>query len=130
MRKTLTIVGDNFHDIPSFYAEINRVFMSAEEWTLGSSLDGLEDMLHGGYGAIAGREPVRLVWKGFERSRSNLGVETTRAFLREKLQRPETFNADLIGRQLDALDRGVGQTYFEIVLEIIAGHPNIELVAA
>jgi len=54
----------------------------------------------------------------------------TRAFLREKLQRPELFNAELIGRHLDALDLGVGQTYFEIVLEITAGHPNIELVTA
>jgi RNAse (barnase) inhibitor barstar len=130
MAKTLTIIGYNFHDIPSFYAEINRVFMSAEEWTLAPSLDALSDMLHGGYGAIAGREPVRLVWEGFEGSRSNLGVETTRAFLREKLQRPEQFNVELIGGQLDVLDRGVGQTYFEIVLEIIAGHSNIELVTA
>lgn len=34
MTKTLTIIRDNFHDIPLFYAEINRVFMSAGEWTL------------------------------------------------------------------------------------------------
>ena len=130
MTMTLTVIGDNFHDIPSFYAEINRVFMSDEDWTLGPSLDALDDMLHGGYGATAGREPVRLVWEGFEGSRSDLGVETTRAFLREKLQRTELFNAELIGRQLDALDRGDGHTYFEIVLDIIAGHPNIKLVAA
>jgi hypothetical protein len=57
-------------------------------------------------------------------------VDTTRAFLREKLQRPELFNVELTDRQLDALDRGVGETYFETVLKIIAGHPNIELVAS
>jgi len=42
--KTLTIIGCGIHDIPAFYAEINRVFMAGEDWTLGESLDGLDDM--------------------------------------------------------------------------------------
>lgn len=102
--------------------------MSEEEFALAQSLDALNDMLYGGYGAIAGGEPVRLVWQDIERASSVLGVETTRAFLRAKLECPEVFNAELIGRQLEALERGDGKTYFEIILEIIADHPNIELV--
>ena len=87
-------------------------------------------MLHGGYGAVPGREPVKLVWQDMEKSRSGLGVETTRAFLRGKLQRPDVYDVKLIDRQLDALERGAGKTYFQIVVGIIADHPNIELVAA
>jgi hypothetical protein len=130
LAKTLTILGSNIRDIPSFYAEINGVFMAEEDWALGHSLDGFDDMLHGGYGAIAGQERVTLVWRGFEGSRSALGVETTRAFLHEKLQRPDLFDTAGIFRQLAELEQGTGQTYFDIILGIIADHRNIELVIA
>ena len=128
MTKTLTLAGNRIHDIASLYDEINRVFMAGEDWTLAPSLDALNDMLYGGFGAIDGDEPVALVWDGFERMSDVLGLETTRVFLKQKLDRPEVFNIDLIRRQLDALERGEGQTYLEIVLEIISSHANIDLV--
>ena len=37
----LTIDGNRIRDIPSFFMEINSVFMSGEEWQLGPSLDAL-----------------------------------------------------------------------------------------
>lgn len=128
--KTLIIDGRNIRDIPSFYDEVNRVFMAGEDWRLGHSLDAFDDMLYGGYGAIAGTEPVRLCWRGFEESRFTLGLPATRDFLQQKLARPHLFDTVRVTRQLDALEQGTGQTYFEILLEIIAGHPNIELVPA
>ena len=128
MTKTLTLVGADIHDSPSLYDEINRVFMAGEDWRLGPSLDALDDMLYGGFGAIDGEEPVILVWEDFERMQTSLGRETTRTFLQAKLDRPDVFNTALIRRQLDDLERGEGQAYLEIVLEIIAGHANIELV--
>lgn len=126
----LTIAGRDIVDIPTFYAQINRVFMADEGWVLGQSLDALNDLLYGSYGAIKGREPVELVWQDMEASRSALGIATTRAFLAEKLRRPDLFNVDVIGGQLDALERGTGTTYFDIVLEIIGNHRNIVLVPA
>ena len=130
MTKKLTIAGRDIVDIPTFYAEINRVFMADQGWALGESLDALNDLLYGGYGAIKGREPVELVWQNMEASRSALGIATTRAFLVAKLQRPDLFNVDVISGQLDALVRGAGKTYFDIVIEIIGDHPNIALVPA
>lgn len=130
MAKTLTIDGGRIADLPSFYAEINRVFMADEDWALGESLDALDDVLYGGYGVIAGREPITLIWRDMDASRTALGLETTRAYLRAKLERPDVYNAELIGRQLDALERGIGRTYFETVLDIIADHPAITLVPA
>lgn len=131
---TLELAGRAIVDIPSFYAEINRVFMADETWALAESLDALNDLLYGGYGAIDGRAPVELVWRDMEASRAALGIETTRAWLLEKLQSPTTFNAtfntDVIRNQLDALERGDGQTYFDIILEIIGDHRNIMLVPA
>ena len=128
--KTLTIMGQHIADIPSFYAEINRVFMADMDWKLGHSLDGFNDMLYGGYGAIVGRVPIRIVWQDIEKSKTALGLETTREYLQNKLLHPELFNLTLIQSQLSELDRGVGKTYFEIILEIVADHPNIELVQA
>ena len=125
--KILTIDGDAISDIPSFYDEVNRVFMAGEDWKLGASLDALNDMLYGGYGAIKGNEPVTLFWRNMERSRSALGLDATRAFYRAKLQRPEAFNLDRIREDLDRLECDGGPTYFEIVQQILADHPNIAL---
>ena len=128
--KIFTIMGQNVGNIPSFYAEINSVFMAGEDWALGQSLDAFHDMLCGGYGAITGREPIRIVWNGIEHSRIALGLETTRDFLRKKLHQPEIYNIELINSRLVELDCGTGKTYFELILEIIADHANIELVPA
>ncbi len=128
--KTLSLAGNDIRDIPSFYEEINRVFMAGENWKLGASLDAFDDMLGGAYGAITGRESVRLIWEGMDENRRGLGRAATCSYLLEKLTRPDVFNVALISRQLAELEAGRGRTYFETVLEIIAGHPNIELIAA
>lgn len=125
--KILTLDGDSIHDIPSFYEEINRVFMADEDWKIGPSLDALNDMLYGAYGAVQGHESVVLVWNNIEKNRTDLGMHTTADFYREKLKHPEIFNIEKIRKDLDALEKGTGSTYFDIVLEIIAEHPNIEL---
>ncbi len=124
----LTIDGRNFSDISGFYREVNRVFMAGEDWQLGESLDGLDDMFYGGYGILQGAGPVKLRWLAMEQSAADLGLLETRRWLTAKLQRPDSFNTDAIHRQLRELEAGSGQTFFQIVLEIIAGHSNIELV--
>lgn len=129
MSKTLIIDGTAIRDIPSFYDEINRVFMAEEAWKLGASLDALNDMFHGDYGAIEGDEPVTLIWRGMERNRADLGIEATREFYRRKLERPEIFDVKRVARDLDALEAGAGPTFFDIVLQVLADHPNIALVA-
>lgn len=127
MSLNLQINGRAITGIDSFYAEINRVFMADEEWALGPSLDALDDLLYGGYGALQGHATATVTWRDAELSRAVLGMDATRAWLQVKLQQPGTFNADVIRRQLDALERGEGQTYFEIVMEVFAGHPRITL---
>ena len=127
--KELVLDGGQFHDIPSFYEEVNRVFMADADFKLGISLDAFNDMLYGGYGAIRGNEPIRLRWLNLEKSRGDLGVEATIAFYKAKLEQLGTFDAEWSRRKLEELERGEGQTYFDILLEIIGLHPNIQLVA-
>lgn len=126
---SLLIDGSAIHDIASFYAEINRVFMADEDWQLGPSLDALDDLLYGGYGAMAGHAAVSVHWKDIAHSRVALGEAATRAWLQEKRARPGTFNIRAIDAQLEALERGQGQTYFDIVMDIFAAHPNVRLTS-
>ncbi|MEP7455058.1 ribonuclease inhibitor [Phyllobacterium sp. SB3] len=128
MTDTFTIDGKNVSDISSFYDEINRVFMADEDWKLGPSLDALNDMFHGGVGAIKGNGPVTLIWKEMEKNRTDLGVEVTRRFYLGKLESPEQYDVMRIKRDLAELENGTGPTYFEIVLQVIADHPNITLL--
>jgi RNAse (barnase) inhibitor barstar len=130
MPDELTIDGVAVHDIPSFYDEINRVFMSGESWRLGESLDALDDLLYGGYGALHGRSSARVVWTDHEASRRALGREATIAHHRSKLERPGVFDSGLARSAISALEAGEGTTYFEIALAIFADHPSIELVLA
>jgi len=130
MPTTLTLDGHRIHDIASLYDEINRVCMADENWQLGPSLDALDDLLYGGYGALDGDARVTLVWTDFEASRTALGIAATRHYLQGKLDAPGRFDRVRFQAELDALDAGTGQTYFDIVLSIIAAHPNITLVPA
>lgn len=79
MTRILHIEGASINDIASLYVEINRVFMADEDWQLGASLDALDDLLHGGYGALAGHAIATVVWRDIAHSRDALGRETTRA---------------------------------------------------
>jgi len=127
---TFDIDGAAVHDIASFYDEINRVFMTGEDWRLGPSLDALNDLLHGGIGTLRGHDEVRIVWHDHEAGRRALGREATIDYYREKLRHPEIFSADRFRPLLDELEAGDGATYFDIVLEVFADHPEIELVLA
>ncbi len=128
MQKRLIIEGDRINDIPSFYAEINRVLMQNEDWQIGHSLDALNDLLYGGFGELKQDEPVELVWRQLDISKAVLGEAATKAFYLEKLENPGVYNARLIGEKLAALEQGNGPTFFEIVIDIIAEHPNIDLI--
>lgn len=124
------IDGSTMTDIASFYAQMNRLLMDGESWALAESLDALNDVLYGGYGPIAGREPVRFVWKDIAATRAALGRKATCAFLRERLKTRTMFNGSPIVDQLAALESGLGTTYFDVVMQVFADHPNIEIVPA
>ncbi|GAA1935467.1 hypothetical protein GCM10009775_29130 [Microbacterium aoyamense] len=118
---TLTIEGSRIDGIPSLYDEFNRVFMADADWRMGESLDALNDVLY----AVHGH---RVVWHDHARSRRALGITATAEYYREKLRHPEIFNEAVFRERLDAVEAGTGPTYFDIVLEVFADHPQIDLV--
>ena len=130
MKKEIIFDGFAIHNKKSLFEEINRAIMSDEDWEIGESLDAINDILYGGVGKIKGNEPIRLIWKNFEANKELFGKEFTADFYKEKLKHPEVFDTESIQATLDELENGNGQTYMDILLEIIAEHPNIELVKA
>lgn len=129
MAKRICIDGNNISDKKSLYQEINRVFMADEDWTIGESLDALNDLFYGGFGLIDGNEPVELIWTNFNHNKELFGVDFTIEFYQEKLKQPEIFSSKIIQKNISDLENGTGLTYFEIILEIIAEHKNITLIA-
>ncbi|WP_254562296.1 barstar family protein [Dyadobacter diqingensis] len=129
MTKQITIDGNSIVDIPSFYVEINRVFMKSETWQIGDSLDALHDLLFGGYGEIGTSVPIELIWINLDKSRLALGYEVTKAYYKQKLEPDSPYNKALFSVKLAALEAGNGDTYFDIILAIIADHPNISLIS-
>lgn len=129
MRKEIIIEGSRIHDIASFYEEVNRVFVVEDDWKIGSSLDAFNDLLYRATGNVTdAEEPAMLIWKDMEQSKEALGYEATKAYYLEKLQPESPYNKKLFQEKLTALENGNGQTYFDVILEIIAEHPRIELV--
>jgi len=127
---TIELDGRPWRPASPAQAIANGVFMAGEDWQLGPSLDALDDLLHGVHGVLAGHERATVIWSDIEHSRAALGRTTTRQWLQSKLEAPGTFNTRTIARQLDALQRGEGPTYFEIVMDIFASHRQITLVPA
>ena len=127
-RATFTLDGAAVHDISSFYAELNRVFMANESWKLGESLDALNDLLWGGIGALTDVENPRIVFENWEYIRDALGAEVTREYYLSRLAQPERYNAEHFAAALGDLDAGAGVTYFDLVLEVFAEHPDVDLV--
>ncbi len=123
-----TLDGSRIDGIASFYDEVNRVLMTGEDWTLGPSLDALDDLLYGGIGSLRGVQRPTIVLSHHRTVRSALGAPATRAFYLGKLARPDVYDVDRFRADLAALDAGDGPTYFDLVLAVFADHPDITLV--
>jgi len=123
----VVIEGACIADIPSFYAEINRVYMADENWQIGS-LDGFDDLLYGGFGKVQNAKKHTIIWKDIDHSRAALGVTTTLAYYQEKLAANSPFNQTYFQQKLSDLQAGKGQTYFDIVAEIIQSHPKVDWI--
>ncbi|MDP9961775.1 ribonuclease inhibitor [Chryseobacterium lathyri] len=125
--KIITIDGSRFSDLPGFYDEVSLVLMKNTDWKVGT-LDGFDDILYGGFGVFESREKIEIRWKESQKSKEDLGLETTRIFYQNKIRQGKPFNIELMQEKLDSLLSGKGQTLFEILVEIIESHKNITLI--
>lgn len=127
--KKIIIDGSHFSDLNGFYEEISEKLMKNQDWKVGT-LDGLNDVLYGVPENFNPKGTVEIIWKNSEKSRENLGFETTLNFLEKKLEIGKPYNVKLISQQKEDLISGKGQTLFEIIVEIFSEHQNIILELA
>ncbi|CAI8822344.1 Ribonuclease inhibitor [Chryseobacterium sp. IT-36CA2] len=125
-RKMIVINGGHFSSLGGFYEEVSSVLMKDTDWKVGT-LDGLDDILYGGFGVFENKEEIEIIWKESEKSKEDLGYEATREFYENKIRQGKLFNIELIQQKLNDLTEGKGQTLFEILVEIIESHSNITL---
>lgn len=118
-KKMTVINGGHFSDLAGFYKEVSQLFMKDEDWKIGT-LDGFDDVL---YGVESG-----IIWKDSQKSKEDLGFNSTKEFYENKIIQGKPFNIRLIQQKLDDLLSGNGQTLFDILIEIIESHKNITLV--
>lgn len=71
--KTITINGNNFSDLDSFYDEIEKVLILDLTFKMGRNLDAFHDVLRGGFRVVEYEEPYTLIWKNHKKSETCLG---------------------------------------------------------
>jgi hypothetical protein len=107
--------------LEGFFQEFGRQVIPGSRW--GENLDAFNDVLRGGFGTPD--EGFVLVWRNSDISRSKLGHEAMARKLEERLTRYRSSAAEA---ELAAARRGEGETVFDLLVEIIQGHPEVELV--
>jgi RNAse (barnase) inhibitor barstar len=70
--KTITIDGDSFSDLATFYDEIEKKFTKDLGWKIGRNLDAFNDVLRGGFGITKYTEPIEVVWGNSQKSKVDL----------------------------------------------------------
>jgi hypothetical protein len=121
----IVIHGGHFSSLGGFYEEVSKVLMKDTDWNVGT-LDGFDDILYGGFGVFENHEEIEILWKESQKSKQELGF-ATREFYENKIKQGKPFNVKLIQQKLDDLISGKGPTLFDILVEIIESHTNINL---
>lgn len=126
--KHLILDGNQFSDLSSFYEVANTIFMKGVEWKLGESLDAFNDILYGGFGVFEPKEKIDLTWINHEKSKVDLGLKATVGFYEAKIESGYPYDSSLNKERLNHLIEGKGQTLYEILIEIVKSHRNINLI--
>ena len=123
MKTEYQIDGMAFGDFKGFVAHFNSVVFNKRVWN--GNLDALNDILSGGFGTPD--EGFSLTWRNSHTSRKALGYAETTIWRMENLQRCHPSNRPRVQSELKDAQNNQGETLFDIILEIIRGHKDIDL---
>jgi RNAse (barnase) inhibitor barstar len=125
--KTIIINANHFSDLAGFYEEMDKLFMKGVDWKMGHSLDALNDILYGGFGVFDPGEPVLVLWHNVSKSKQDLGHDATKKNYKMKIDKGYPYNVKLFQDKLAEIEKGNGQTLFDMIIEIFEDHKNIQL---
>src|SRR5690606_37785309 len=113
----LVVDGSRFDDLEGFSREVSRLL---DSYTWRGNLDGLNDVLRGGYGTPRGGSVLR--WLHAERARAALGHAETARRLERLLPSVDPSGRAAFVARLDAARRGEGPTHFDEVVALVREH--------
>ena len=122
-KPVIKIHGQRVTSLETFYDEVSASLIPSASW--GRNLDAFNDILRGGFGTPDGG--FTLVWDSSEHSRQNLGYPETIRYLTRKLERCHSTGREKVRAELLTAQALQGQTLFDLLVEIIQGHEEIEL---
>ena len=123
MKKTYTIDGAQFTNLVEFYNAFGVEVLPGKEW--GKNLDAFDDVLSGGYGTPP--EGFCIVWKNSALSHERLGLAETLKYLEHQLSVCDSSQRNSVFAEIGKLKKGNGQSLFDMIIEIIKEHEDIEL---
>jgi len=126
-KKKIIIDGIRYNDIDGFYDEIDKVLTKGLTWRTGHNLDALNDLLRGGFGVHEYGEAIVIIWKNAKKSRVDFGYDATIKHYERVLTRCHPTNANSVSSLLEDAKQKKGATLFEILIQLIQSHDNIEL---
>lgn len=127
-KKQIIIEGNRFNNIKEFYTEIDRTLTKDLTWKAGHNLDAFNDLLHGGFGVHEYGEEIIIIWNNTDKSKKDLGYDATIKYYEEMLKRCHPTNKDRVNNLLKDSINGNGDTLFDIIIEIIKDHEQIQLI--
>jgi RNAse (barnase) inhibitor barstar len=123
----LEIDGGSFSNLKGFYDEVERGLTSGLNWKIGRNLDAFDDVLDGGFGMHDYGEDSELIWMNSERSKLKLGYEETVKYYQNILGKCHPTAKREVRGKLELAKNKVGETLFEMIVEIIKEHQYIKL---
>ena len=95
-KRIIIINGNNFSTLEGFFIEADRVLTKDISWKTGHNFSAFNDLLCGGFGVHEYDESIKLVWQNSVKSRRDLNEQRD------------------------------GNTIYDILVEIISNHADIE----
>jgi RNAse (barnase) inhibitor barstar len=126
-KKTILLDGNEFSDLETFYDAVENALTKDLGWDMGRNLDAFHDVLRGGFGVYEYGEPVRLIWLHSDKSRKDFGWEETVKYLSAMLTTCHPTNVEFVNRDLALAKNRKGKTLFELIIDIIRRHDQVEL---
>lgn len=127
-KKKVIIDGSEFNNIEGFYNEIDRVLTKDLTWETGHNLNAFNDLLRGGFGIHEYSEPITLIWENANKSKKDLGYKATVTYYENILTRCHPSKINKVKELLENAKKEMGETLFDIIVQIIKEHEEIELL--
>ena len=123
--KEYKIDGNKFSDFNGFVTEFDENVFGGLGWD--GNLDAFNDMLRGDCGTPGPDENFILTWVNSRKSVDALGHRETLAWLRSRYNKVHPDNRRILDVQISLAEINNGETLFQIIVDIILVHKNIEL---